>query len=98
MGEKNSNTSAFCGEFVVAKNTNAAAARSFRVGSIAKKTRLVGCEPRGLALLRRLLAPLLRPGLPTAKILAIITGTDHPLGEFAPSGKTQVELALMQRP
>ena len=84
---------------MVAKNTNAAAARSFRVsGSFAKKPRLVGCEPRGLALLRRLLAPLLRLGLPTAKMLTIITGADHPLSEFATSGKTQVELALMQRP
>lgn len=49
------------------------------------------------ALLRRLLAPLLRLGLPTANMLAIITGTDHPLGEFAPAGKTAVEPAAMQR-
>jgi 2-polyprenyl-6-methoxyphenol hydroxylase-like FAD-dependent oxidoreductase len=49
------------------------------------------------ALLRRLLAPLLRLDLPTANMLAIITGTDHPLGEFAPAGKTAVEPAAMQR-
>ena len=61
-------------------------------------SRLVACEPRALSLLRRLLAPLLRLGLPTANMLAIITGTDHPLGEFAPSRNTQIEPALTQRP
>lgn len=60
-------------------------------------SRIVACEPRAFALLRRLLAPLLRLGLPTARMLAIITGTDHPLGELAPSGKTAVEPAAMQR-
>lgn len=60
-------------------------------------SRIVGSEPRAFALLRRLLAPLLRLGLPTASMLDIITGTDHPLGEFAPSGKTAVERAAMQR-
>ena len=61
-------------------------------------SRVVACEPRAFALLRRLLAPLLRLGLPTAKMLAIITGTDHSLGELAPSSKIQVEPAMMQRP
>ncbi|HVX12995.1 MAG TPA: FAD-dependent monooxygenase [Pirellulales bacterium] len=47
-------------------------------------SRLVACEPPIVGLFRPLLAPLVRLGLPTARMTEIITGTDHPLGEFAP--------------
>lgn len=47
-------------------------------------SRIVACEPRIMSLPRRLLPLFLRLGLPTARMLAIITGTGHPLGEFAP--------------
>ncbi len=61
-------------------------------------SRIVSCEPRAFGLLRRLLASLIRLGLPTSSMMAVITGTDHPLGEFAPSGKTTVEPAVMKPP
>lgn len=46
-------------------------------------SRIVACEPAALSVFRRLLAPLVRLGVPTARMMAIITGTDHPMSEFA---------------
>ena len=48
-------------------------------------SRIVACEPTILRVLRGVLPQLLRWGLPTPRMMAIITGTDHSLDEFAPS-------------
>jgi 2-polyprenyl-6-methoxyphenol hydroxylase-like FAD-dependent oxidoreductase len=48
-------------------------------------SRIVACEPAPLRIVRGLLPLLLRLGLPTPRMMAIVTGSDHPLGEFSPS-------------
>ena len=54
------------------------------VRQVALFSRVVACEPAILRVLRRLLPLLLQVGLPTPRMMAIVTGTDHSLGEFAP--------------
>jgi hypothetical protein len=51
---------------------------------VALFSRVVACEPAILRVLRRLLPLLLQFGLPTPRMMSIVTGTDRPLGEFAP--------------
>ena len=47
-------------------------------------SRIVACEPAPLRIVRGLLPLLVRLGLPTPHMMAIVTGSDHPLGEFDP--------------
>jgi 2-polyprenyl-6-methoxyphenol hydroxylase-like FAD-dependent oxidoreductase len=47
-------------------------------------SRVAACEPAILRVLRRMLPLLLQVGFPTPRMMAILTGTDHPLGEFTP--------------
>jgi 2-polyprenyl-6-methoxyphenol hydroxylase-like FAD-dependent oxidoreductase len=56
-------------------------------------SRAVACEPAVLGLLRPMIFALLRLGLPTVRMMAIVTGTDHPLGEFAPGPTNAATLA-----
>ncbi|HEV3137148.1 MAG TPA: FAD-dependent monooxygenase [Pirellulales bacterium] len=53
------------------------------VRQVALFSRVVACEPAALRVVRSLLPVLLQVGLPTPRMMAIVTGTDHPLGEFA---------------
>ncbi len=59
------------------------------VRRVAIVSRLVACEPRIMRIPRRLLIPFVKLRSPSARTMAVLTGTDHPLGDFDPmSGKT----------
>ena len=58
------------------------------VRQVAIFSRIVTGEPAILRLIRRALPVLVRWGLPTPRMMAIVTGLDHSLGEFAPPAES----------
>lgn len=54
------------------------------VRHVALFSRVVACEPAIFKLLRPVVPWLVRAGLPTARMMAIVTGTGHPLDHFTP--------------
>lgn len=63
------------------------------VRRVAFISRLVACEPGILKILRSLLVPLVKLRPPSARMMAVLTGTGHPLGDFDPAANKTVAMS-----